>query len=118
METPLRNASVNTTTTGRISINAMKTSARPIRSARIIARSVVTGGGDKPFRLRSNMPEPAPAPGLGQIDGKQHEKGNRQHDDRNRGCARIVEFFELDNDEDRRNLRDKGQIAGDEDHRP
>ena len=48
---------------------------------------------------------------------EQDAEGDHQHRRADRGGGRIGEFLELDDDEERRDLRDEWQIAGDEDHR-
>ena len=52
-----------------------------------------------------------------EIDDEQHGEGDDQHDRRDGRRAGIVEFLELDDDQQRRDLRHVGDVAGDEDHR-
>ena len=63
------------------------------------------------------MAKPPAAPGLQQVDDEQHDEGDRQHDRGDHRGAGIVELLELDDDEQRRDLRDAGNVAGDEDDR-
>src|SRR5262245_22925706 len=100
--------------------SARNASASAISSARTAARSVVAAD---TLRGRTGamdalaMAEPPPAPGLQQVDREQDAERERQHDDRDRGGAGVVELLQLDDDEHRRDLRHVRQIAGDEDDR-
>src|SRR6188768_3302518 len=60
---------------------------------------------------------PPPAPGLDQVDDEEQREGDHQHDRGDDGGANIVEFLQADVDQQRRDLGDKGNIAGDEDDR-
>ena len=55
--------------------------------------------------------------GLETVDGEQHDEGDHQHDRGDGGRAGVVVFLELLDDEQRRDLGDADQIAGDEDDR-
>ena len=45
------------------------------------------------------------------------DEGDEQHDGGDGRGAGVVELLEPDDDEERRDLRDEGNVAGDEDHR-
>src|SRR5690606_2176141 len=57
------------------------------------------------------------APGRDEVDEKEHGEGDRQHHRGDDGGAGIVELLEADDDQQRRDFRDEGDVAGDEDDR-
>src|SRR5262245_61080159 len=60
---------------------------------------------------------PPPDPGLQEIDREQQRERADQHQRRDHGGARVVELFELDDDEERDDFRYARPVAGNEDHR-
>ena len=61
--------------------------------------------------------EPPAAPALRRVDDEQHDEGDGQHDRGDRGRAVVIVFLEFHDNQQRGDLRDIGDIAGDEDHR-
>ena len=51
-------------------------------------------------------------PALYQIDQQKNHEGCGQHDGGNGGCTGIIIFFQLDDNQQRRNFRDIGQVSG------
>src|SRR4029078_4922815 len=66
----------------------------------------------------SDIGKPPAAPGLEQVDGEEEREGQHQHDRRYGHRAGIVEFGQPDDDEQRRDLGNERDVAGDEDDRP
>src|SRR5581483_353274 len=114
---PLRSASLNTTTTGRIRKTAKNRTAKAINSNLTGAVSVVTGRGDLDAEATSAIAMPPPAGSLNQVDRKQNKERQSEHDDSDRGGAAIIEFLQFDDNEHWGDLGHVRQIAGDEDHR-
>src|SRR5690606_29373688 len=126
---PRRNASMNTAISGSTRNSTRKPSASAIRIPLARGPSVVgrwkrrvCTGEDTTARDISVISSTAiavspAAPGLNEVDGEQHREGDDQHDRRDRRRACVVEFFQPDDDQKRRDLRHVGDVAGDEDHR-
>src|SRR6478609_5168499 len=107
---------------GRTTISASNPTASTMRIARVGPLSLVTGvytvrDGTRMMSLRLSIAEPRAGARGDQIDRQQEREGRSENDRGNDGRARIVELFEAHDDEERRDLRDAGHIAGDEDHR-
>ena len=56
-------------------------------------------------------------PRLQEIDREEDEERAYEHGEPDGGGARVVELFEPDDDQERRDLRDHRDVAGDEDDR-
>src|SRR5262245_21731248 len=119
---PARRASENTATSGKSRNRTRNATATRIKATRARSRSVVTERARSsiiPLAAKdaSLMSRPFPLPGLDQIDEKDDDEGDAEHRGGDRGRLRVAEFLELDDDQERRDLRDEGNIAGDEDDR-
>src|SRR4029079_811344 len=114
-----RNASTNTTTSGRNRKPARKRLTIAMRAIRTPSLSVVTGArmtGEE--RAISDIAESPPAPRLKLVDREQKDEGNREHQHGDDGSAPIVELLETDDDEKRRDLRYHRYVTRYENHRP
>src|SRR5690606_16649256 len=63
------------------------------------------------------MAEPPPVPRLDEVDDQKHREGDRQHERGNGGRAGVIELLQPDDDEERGDLRNVGDVSGDEDYR-
>src|SRR6185312_14319280 len=97
---------------------AMK--ARAMKISRIWTRRLSLVGETRRLRRAVSLVAiavPPARPGLDQVDGKEQQEGDQQHDGGDGGRARIVVFLEADEDQQRGDFRDERDIAGDEDDR-
>src|SRR5712691_4736369 len=103
-----------------------KAVATPMTSQRTTADSLRTGRGRAGWRAEmvesatdiGLLPSRAAGrPALQAVDQEQDDEGGDEHDHRDRGGVRGLELLQLDDDEQRRDLRHVGQITGNEDHR-
>src|SRR4029450_5020992 len=113
------------TTSGITRNSRMKTSAAPTTSQRTSADSRIAGRDAAAvarvvmaIRLppaRASSLAPGAAPALQQVDDEQQDEGDGEHDDADGSGAGIVELLQLDDDEQRGDLRHHRHVAGDED---
>src|SRR5215212_8103389 len=124
MRAPSRKASTKTTTSGSTRKKARNTSASPIRAARTWAGSVsgsrmrASGMDRSSLAVAGSATLPPPRPGLQEVDREEKNERRDQHERGDHGRAGVVELLELDDDEQRHDLRVSRHVAGDEDHRP
>src|ERR1700681_1037619 len=99
----------------------MNRTASAMSSPRTKAASVVTGraltttGAGR--RAESVIADSRADPGLQEVDEEKESEGDHQHGRRHGSRAGVVELLQADDDEERRDLRDVGDVAGDEDDR-
>src|SRR6476469_6326479 len=98
-------------------ISSGSTRKMPRNSATAAMRTNRTSGRSWVTSRCLDMAEPPAGPDLEQIVDQEQHEGDEQHGGGDRGCPRIVEFLEPDDDQQRRDLADIGDVAGDEDHR-
>src|SRR5215212_10522198 len=124
MRAPSRKASTKTTTSGSTRKKARNTSASAIRAARIWAGSVsgrrvrASGEDRSSVAVAGSATLPPPRPRLQEVDREEKNERRDQHERGDHGRAGVVELLELDDDEQRHDLRVSRHVAGDEDHRP
>ena len=80
--------------------------AAPVRNATPVATAAISLSGA------------TVGPALEPVDDGQQDEGGNQHHGRNRRCAHAIILLQFGDDDERRNLRNHRQVAGNEDHRP
>src|SRR5512132_3643292 len=118
---PCRNASTKTAASGKMTITARNASARTVNETRshvgsVTARRSIWSAA--PVMSWSSASAAAPlVPALQPVDDEQHAESGDQYDRGDRRSSGVVVLLELDDDQQRRDLRHHRQVAGDEDHR-
>src|SRR5512132_901250 len=118
---PCRNASTKTAASGRITISARNVSARSVNRTRshigsLTARRFFWSAAPVMSWCSASAAAPL-VPALQPVDDEKHAEPGDEHDCRDRGGAGIVVLLELDDDQQRCDLRDHRQVSGDEDDR-
>src|SRR5262249_30616823 len=85
---------------------------RVVRLSPVTVSAALTWGS-----VTSAIQKPPPAPDLDEVDGEEEREGDEQHHRRDRGRRRVFVLGRFEDEEERRDLRDMGDIAGDEDPR-
>src|SRR4051794_27767328 len=112
---PCRNASMKTTRSGMNRKPTRKSPATAMRRNRTRASSVVIDSRDRGFESAiSDIAELPSAPGLELVDEEEEDEGDREHHGCDHRGSAIIELLEPDDDEEWRNLRHHGDVAGDE----
>src|SRR3954447_25608238 len=88
-----------------------KATLTAMATMRAIGGSSVTRATARRGSAALDMTQLPPAPTLRRVDDKQHHERDGQHDRGYRGGAVVVVFLELNDDEQRRDFRDVGNIA-------
>src|SRR5512147_3221799 len=119
---PCRNASAKTATSGRMTISARNASARTVNRMRshsgsVTARRCIWSAAPV-ISWSSASAAALLVPALQPVDDEQHAEAGDQYDRRDRRRSGVVVLLELDDDQQRCDLRHHRQVAGDEDHRP
>src|SRR5512132_1828190 len=118
---PCRNASTKTAASGKMTITARNASARTVNETRshvgsVTARRSIWSAA--PIMSWSSASAAALlVPTLQPVDDEQHAESGDQYDRSDRRSSGVVVLLELYDDQQRRDLRYHGQVAGDEDHR-
>src|SRR5687767_12356245 len=115
---PRRKASAKTATSGRNKIKSRNSAATAIKTARThndssLTRAVRNGG----IIAASDITEPPAVAGLQRTDEQQQRERQCEHDGRDHGRTAIIELFQPDHDQERRDLRYKRQVPRHEDDR-